>query len=91
MKRFLILTQYYPPEVGAAQVRLSAFARELCRAGHDVQVVTALPSYPSGTFEPSDRRRVVRREIVYEREESPRQPRRQVAAPTTVVKARFWS
>lgn len=50
--RFTILTQYYPPEIGAPQVRLSAFARELKRNGHDVQVVTALPNYPKGIIEP---------------------------------------
>lgn len=61
--RFLILTQFYPPEIGAAQARLSAFARELRRAGHDVEVVTALPSYPSGRLSGSDRRRFRRREV----------------------------
>jgi len=62
--RFLILTQYYPPEIGAAQARLSAFAVELRRAGHDVEVVTALPNYPSGRLSPEDRRVVSRREII---------------------------
>lgn len=62
--RFLILTQYYPPEIGAAQARLSAFAHELQRAGHAVEVVTALPNYPSGSLEPSDRRTLGRREMV---------------------------
>jgi colanic acid biosynthesis glycosyl transferase WcaI len=46
--RFLILTQYFSPEVGAPQTRLSAFARELIRRGHSVEVVTALPNYPGG-------------------------------------------
>jgi glycosyltransferase involved in cell wall biosynthesis len=46
--RFLILTQYYPPEVGAPQVRLSAFARALMKHGHEVEVLTALPNYPEG-------------------------------------------
>jgi glycosyltransferase involved in cell wall biosynthesis len=46
--RFLILTQYFSPEVGAPQTRLSAFARELIRHGHSVEVVTALPNYPRG-------------------------------------------
>ena len=62
--RFLILTQYYPPEVGAAQVRLAAFARELRRAGHEVEVVTALPNYPGGSLQASDRRRLSRRETI---------------------------
>lgn len=62
--RILVLTQYYPPEVGAAQARLSAFARELARAGHDVEVVTAFPNYPSGRLTESDRRRVTQRDEV---------------------------
>jgi colanic acid biosynthesis glycosyl transferase WcaI len=46
--KFLILTQYYPPEVGAGQVRLKATADQLLALGHDVQVVAALPNYPAG-------------------------------------------
>jgi len=48
--RFLILTQYFPPEIGGAQTRLKSFATELCRAGHEVEVVTAKPNYPKGSF-----------------------------------------
>lgn len=46
--RFLILTQYYPPEVAAPQVRLAALVRELGRRGHEVDVVTTMPSHPLG-------------------------------------------
>jgi colanic acid biosynthesis glycosyl transferase WcaI len=46
--RLLMLTQYFAPETGAAPVRLLAFARELRRLGHDVEVVTAMPNYPTG-------------------------------------------
>ncbi len=46
--RFLILTQYFPPEHGAPQVRLAAFARQLRRLGHEVEVATAMPNYPTG-------------------------------------------
>jgi glycosyltransferase involved in cell wall biosynthesis len=46
--RFLILTQYFPPETGAPPVRLAAMIRELLRLGHTVEVVTALPNYPEG-------------------------------------------
>ena len=62
--RLLILTQYYPPEVGAAQARLAAFARELIRAGHEVEIVTALPNYPSGILRPDDSGRLRRRETI---------------------------
>lgn len=46
--RILFLTQYFPPETGAAQNRLSDLARRLTQAGHRVTVLTALPSYPQG-------------------------------------------
>ena len=45
--RFLILTQYYPPETGALQNRLSGLARELKAAGHEVCILTAMPNYPA--------------------------------------------
>ena len=46
--RFMLITQYYPPEIGAAAVRLQAMVDELVRRGHQVDVVTALPNYPHG-------------------------------------------
>jgi colanic acid biosynthesis glycosyl transferase WcaI len=62
--RILILTQYFPPEVGAAQVRLYSVAQELKRRGHDVRVVTAMPNYPTGRIAPEYRRRwLVREEL----------------------------
>jgi colanic acid biosynthesis glycosyl transferase WcaI len=44
----IIYTQYYPPEVGAPQVRLHELARGLMRHGIQVTVLTAMPSYPHG-------------------------------------------
>ena len=55
--KFLILTQYYPPEIGAAQTRLSALAQELVKQGHHTEVVTALANYPTGEIFPEYRRR----------------------------------
>lgn len=46
--RFLILTQYFPPEIGAPQTRLAAVAKELVRLGHEVEVVTAMPNHLVG-------------------------------------------
>jgi glycosyltransferase involved in cell wall biosynthesis len=46
--RILIVTQYYPPEGGAAQNRLSNLASYLKESGHTVTVLTALPNYPTG-------------------------------------------
>lgn len=42
------LTQYYPPEIGAPQGRLSALAAAFQREGHTVSVLTAMPNYPTG-------------------------------------------
>lgn len=47
-QRWLILTQYYPPEIGAPQIRLHSMARELSRRGLQVEVLTAMPNYPAG-------------------------------------------
>jgi hypothetical protein len=46
--RILLLTQYFPPETGAAQERLSDLAGRLCSFGHAVTVLTSLPNYPAG-------------------------------------------
>jgi glycosyltransferase involved in cell wall biosynthesis len=50
--RWLILTQYYPPEIGAPQIRLRAVAHMLRRHGIAVEVLTAMPNYPSGKIFP---------------------------------------
>ncbi|SPE62366.1 Glycosyl transferase group 1 (modular protein) [Verrucomicrobia bacterium] len=46
--RLLILTQYFPPELGAPQARLSELAERLLDLGWDLEVLTALPNYPTG-------------------------------------------
>ena len=53
--RFTILTQYYPPEIGAPQTRLSELAKHLSACGYDVTVLTAMPNYPSGRIHPGYR------------------------------------
>lgn len=44
--KLLILTQYYPPEIGAPQNRLHELAIRLKSNGIDVEVLTAMPNYP---------------------------------------------
>lgn len=46
--KLLILTQYYPPEMGAPQSRLSELATGLRNLGWQISVVTAMPNYPKG-------------------------------------------
>lgn len=44
--KLLILTQYFPPEVGAPQNRLYEIAIRLQKKGVEVSVLTAMPNYP---------------------------------------------
>ncbi len=46
--RILMLTQYFYPENGAAQVRLLEVAKAIRDNGHEIEVVTAFPNYPTG-------------------------------------------
>jgi len=50
--RIGVLTQYYPPEIGAPQARLSNLAAHLREHGHEVHVLTAMPNYPQGRIYP---------------------------------------
>ncbi len=63
-KRWLILTQYYHPELGAPPLRLRSMVKELRRHGIEVEVLTALPNYPKGEIFPAYRGKFsVREEI----------------------------
>ncbi|MBL7901445.1 MAG: glycosyltransferase family 4 protein [Bacteroidia bacterium] len=44
--KLLILSQYFPPEVGAPQNRLFELAVRLHKMGVEVSVLTAMPNYP---------------------------------------------
>lgn len=57
--RILILTQYFPPEIGATQARLEAFATGLAGRGHDVEVLCEVPNHPQGVIHPEFRRRLM--------------------------------
>ncbi|MGI6450086.1 MAG: glycosyltransferase family 4 protein [Desulfitobacteriia bacterium] len=60
--RILLLTQYFPPEKGAAQVRLWELAQGLQREGHQVTVVTAFPNHPTGVIPPPYRGKFFQKE-----------------------------
>jgi colanic acid biosynthesis glycosyl transferase WcaI len=53
--RFVIHTQYYPPEMGAPQSRLSELAQGLAQRGYVVTVLTTMPNYPTGRLFPGYR------------------------------------
>ena len=48
-KSILLVSNYYPPERGAAPNRIHIMAQALQKAGYRVQVVCPLPNYPTGT------------------------------------------
>jgi len=50
--KLVIHTQYYPPEMGAPQARLSELAKYFASRGHKVTVLTAMPNYPQGSIFP---------------------------------------
>jgi colanic acid biosynthesis glycosyl transferase WcaI len=50
--KFAIVSQYYPPETGAPQARLSELAGRMASSGHTVTVLTAMPNYPTGNIYP---------------------------------------
>ena len=45
--KLLILSQYFPPEIGAPQNRLFELAVRLQKKGIDVSILTAMPNYPN--------------------------------------------
>ena len=62
--RILILSHYYPPELGAPQTRLRETAVGLQALDHDVTVLTGPPHYPTGVTRPGYSPWRVRREIL---------------------------
>lgn len=50
--KLLILTQYFPPEVGAPQNRLYELALRLKDKGIDTEILTAMPNYPQMEIHP---------------------------------------
>ena len=63
--KILFITQFYPPELGAAASRISGLARNLKQLGHDVAVLTGMPNYPSGVIHQEYRRKFA----IYEEED----------------------
>ena len=60
--RTLVVTHYYPPEVGAPQARLSELAKAWSRADDDVTVLTGLPNHPTGIVHEGYRGKLCMRE-----------------------------
>ncbi|WP_257350250.1 glycosyltransferase family 4 protein [Pseudalkalibacillus decolorationis] len=46
--KIILLSENFPPEVGAPQIRLYEVGKELIDRGHEVEVLTAFPHHPHG-------------------------------------------
>jgi hypothetical protein len=56
--RILVVTHYFPPEIGAPQARLSDLACAWAGAGDEVTVLTGMPNHPTGVVPSAYRRRL---------------------------------
>ena len=56
--RILIVTHYFPPEIGAPQARLSELARAWADGGDEVTVLTGMPNHPTGVVPSAYRHRL---------------------------------
>lgn len=59
--RILIAGQYFTPEVTACATRLHGFASGLASRGHQVEVVSEVPSHPEGVVAPGYGGRIIDR------------------------------
>jgi len=50
--QILLLSQYFPPEVGSAAAKMAEMAHYLRSRGHQVEVVSQVPNYPTGVVYP---------------------------------------
>jgi glycosyltransferase involved in cell wall biosynthesis len=48
--RIAIVSQYFPPEIGATQTRIQSFAEFLAARGHRVTVISEFPNHPHGVI-----------------------------------------
>jgi len=62
--RILIVTQYFPPDMGAPAGRFFDFAQNWIAAGHEVTVVTGLPHFPAGVVQADYRGKLYHRERI---------------------------
>jgi glycosyltransferase involved in cell wall biosynthesis len=57
--RVVLVSQYFPPEVGATQSRMQSFAEHLAERGHRVTVIAEFPNHPQGVMPAAYRGRIL--------------------------------
>lgn len=58
--RIVIVSQYFPPEIGATQSRMQSFAEYLADRGHRVTVICEFPNHPQGVVPEAYRGRLLK-------------------------------
>lgn len=70
-KHILIVSNYFPPETGAAANRMNALANALSKTGYKVHIVCPFPNYPTGNifdnFKGALYRKMIENELVVHR------------------------
>lgn len=64
MSHILIISRYYPPEIGVAGVCVSETATRLVNLGYRVTVLTTVPNYPTGVVPPEYRGHIMQSEVL---------------------------
>ena len=62
--KILVVSLYFPPEMGAPAGRFYDFAQHWLKAGHEVTVVTGFPNFPGGVIHEGYRGRFAQREQI---------------------------
>jgi glycosyltransferase involved in cell wall biosynthesis len=60
--RILVVSQFFPPEMGAPAGRFHDFARSWLAQGHELTVVTGFPNFPAGVIHEGYRGRLYMKE-----------------------------
>jgi glycosyltransferase involved in cell wall biosynthesis len=62
--KILIVSQFFPPEMGAPAARFFDFARTWVASGHAVSVITAFPNFPNGTIPKKYKGKIFLKELI---------------------------
>lgn len=63
-KKIIIVSQYFPPETGAASSRMGDLTKQLSLDNYEVTVLTEIPNYPEGKITKGYSLRLLKREKI---------------------------
>jgi glycosyltransferase involved in cell wall biosynthesis len=62
--KILVVSQFFPPEMGAPASRFYDFSKHWLVAGHEVSVITGFPNFPGGVVHEGYRGKLYQREVI---------------------------